>query len=54
MRRVLRGLVNYHVEEPVENYKIFIDADGIPGNRIDKYTLKNTEVELEDVRAMFG
>ena len=49
MRRVLRGLVNYHVEEPVENYKIYIDADGIPGNRVDKYTLKTTEVELEDV-----
>ena len=28
----MKGLVNYHIEEDEENYKIIIDADGIKGS----------------------
>jgi hypothetical protein len=46
----MKGLVNYHIEEDEENYKIIIDADGIKGNNITKYSLEEKEIELHDPR----
>jgi len=46
----MKGLVNYHIEEDEENYKIIIDADGIKGNNITKYSLVQKEIELHDPR----
>ncbi|MEM9190094.1 MAG: CmcJ/NvfI family oxidoreductase [Myxococcota bacterium] len=46
----VRGHVNYHLRGP-DSQRIIIDADGVPGHRIDP-ELQPAEVSLEDARRL--